>query len=681
MSISSNPLLQNWQTPYGLPPFDQILPEHFAPAFASAMTQHHAELNAIAAQTSLPNFANSVASFDAAGALLRRVSNVFSNLTSSETSDELQAIELILAPELAAHDNAVYQNAALFVRLDALYQQRHELDLSTEQMRLLERIHLNFVRNGAKLEGEARQRFASIVAELASLCTQFAQNVQNDEAEYRLALSDENDFAGLPAAIIHSAKQAAADRSIDGHVITLSRSSVVPFLTYSSRRDLREAAHTAWKARGEHTGKTDNRPIAPRILALRQEQAQLLGYAHFADYALSDRMAGTPQAALELLQKVWTPALARVKEEQADLQTLAAELGEPLDIQPWDWFYLAEKQRSARFDLDDAEIKPYFALENMLAAAFDCAGRLFGLSFTERCDLPLYHPDARLWEVNRNEEVIGLFIGDNFSRTSKQGGAWMNEFRPQSRSNGERILPIVINNNNFSKAPAGQATLLSFDDVRTLFHEFGHGLHGLLSNVEFEALAGPNVARDYVELPSQLFENWAEQDEVLKKHALHIETGAAIPDALLAKIQNARFFNQGFETVRYLGSALLDLQIHMDLNHELHDISRFESEALSALGLPKAVGINHRLPHFGHLFASDGYAAGYYVYMWAEVLEADAFDAFIETGDAFDTATAERLYRNIYSVGNSIDPASGFLAFRGRRAEVQPLLRKRGLSD
>ncbi|WP_293935356.1 M3 family metallopeptidase [Iodobacter sp.] len=681
MSISSNPLLQNWQTPYGLPPFDQILPEHFTPAFGTAMAQHHAELDAIAAQTSLANFANSVASFEAAGALLRRVSHVFYNLTSSETSEKLQAIELVLAPELATHNTAVYQNAGLFVRLDALYQQRKELGLSTEQMRLLERIHLDFVRNGAQLAGEARQRFASIVAELASLCTQFAQNVQNDEAEYRLALSGENDFTGLPAAIINSAKQAAADRGIDGHVITLSRSSVVPFLTYSSRRDLREAAHTAWKARGEHTGKTDNRPIAPRILALRQEQAQLLGYAHFADYALSDRMAGTPQAALELLQKVWAPALARAKEEQADLQTLAAQLGEPLDIQPWDWFYLAEKQRSARFDLDDAEIKPYFALENMIAAAFDCAGRLFGLSFTERFDLPLYHPDARLWEVRRNEEVIGLFIGDNFSRTSKQGGAWMNEFQPQSRSNGQRILPIVINNNNFSKAPAGQATLLSFDDVRTLFHEFGHGLHGLLSNVEFEALAGPNVARDYVELPSQLYENWAEQDEVLKKHALHIETGAAIPDALLAKIQNARFFNQGFETVRYLGSALLDLQIHMDLSHKLHDISHFESEALSTLGLPKAVGINHRLPHFGHLFAGNGYAAGYYVYMWAEVLEADAFDAFIETGDAFDPATAARLYRNIYSVGNSIDPASGFLAFRGRAAEVQPLLRKRGLSD
>ncbi|AMC36821.1 M3 family metallopeptidase [Janthinobacterium sp. B9-8] len=679
MNTESNPLLQDWQTPYGLPPFYQIHPEHFPSAFAFAMAQHREELNTIAAQTSLPDFANSVESFASAGSLLARIQAVFENLTASETSAELEAIELALAPELAAHHNAVYQQAAVFIRLNALYQQRSDLKLSTEQMRLLERIHLDFVRNGAELKGEARQRFAAIVAELATLSTQFAQNVRSDEAEYRLMLNGENDLAGLPDSIKNSARQAAADRGVDGYAITLSRSSVVPFLTYSSRRDLRQAAHQAWKARGENAGKADNRPIAPRILALRLEQAKLLGYANFADYALSDRMAGTPQAALDLLNKVWQPALQRVLEEQADLQTLAAELGEPLDIEPWDWFYLAEQQRLARFDLDDAEIKPYFALENMIAAAFDCAGRLFGLSFKERFDVPLYHPDARLWEVCRHGNVIGLFIGDNFSRTSKQGGAWMHEFRTQSRSNGQRILPIVINNNNFSKAAAGQPTLLSFDDVRTLFHEFGHGLHGLLSDVEYKRLAGPSVAQDYVELPSQLYENWAEQDEVLKKHALHIETGEAIPDALLAKIKNARFFNQGFETVRYLGSALLDLQIHLDLSSDLHDISHFEQETLAKMGLPKAVGINHRLPHFGHIFAGDDYAAGYYVYMWAEVLEADAFDTFIECGNPFDPATAERLYRTIYSVGNSIAPANAYLAFRGRSAEVLPLLRKRGL--
>ncbi|STR45553.1 M3 family metallopeptidase [Iodobacter fluviatilis] len=680
MHTERNPLLQEWQTPFGLPPFDQILPGHFPPAFAFAMAQHRAELNAIAEQTSLPDFANSVERFALAGSLLARINGLFENLTASETNPELEAIELTLAPQLAAHNNMVYQQEGVFTRINALYQQRKDLGLNTEKLRLLERIRLNFVRNGAELTGESRLRFSEIVAALATLCTQFSQNVRSDEAQYRLQLHDENDLAGLPESIRASAKQAAADRGTEGCVITLSRSSVVPFLTYSSRRDLREIAHKAWKSRGEHPGKTDNRPIAARILALRQEQAQLLGYANFADYALSDRMAGTPHAALDLLQKVWAPALKRVLEEQADLQTLAAELGEPLDIEPWDWFYLAEQQRLARFDLDDAEIKPYFALENMIAAAFDCAHRLFGLSFKERFDLPLYHPDARLWEVSREGEVIGLFIGDNFSRTSKQGGAWMHEFRSQSRSEGKRIVPIVINNNNFSKAPAGQATLLSFDDVRTLFHEFGHGLHGLLSDVEYSLLAGPAVARDYVELPSQLFENWAGQDEVLKKHALHIKTGEAIPDTLLAKIKNVRFFNQGFETVRYLGSALLDLQIHLDLTEHVQDIGAFEAATLEKIGLPKAAGINHRLPHFGHLFSSDGYAAGYYVYMWAEVLEADTFNAFIETGNAFDPATAERLYRTIYSVGNSIDPASAWLAFRGRPAEVSPLLAKRGLN-
>jgi len=676
MTDSGNPLLQDWQTPYDLPPFEQIRAEHFAPAFAVLFEEHLAEIDALAANPAAPTFENTVAAFDAAGARLDRVRLTFENLCASEAPAALQAVEREMAPRLAAHDSKVAMHLAFFARLDAVHRQAAGLALSEEQSRLLQRLHTDFVRTGATLQGAARERFATIAGRLADLHTQFAQNVLADEASYQLPLQSEPELAGLPEFLRRAARSAAQERGVDGHVITLSRSLVVPFLTYSTRRDLREAAWRAWTSRGE-TAARDNRPLAREILALRQEQARLLGYETFADYALSDCMAGTPSAALDLLRQAWEPAKASAALERQALVEEAAALGEPTDIEPWDWYYLSEKVRLARYALDDAELKPYFSLDAMLGAMFDCALRLFGLRFVERHGVPLYHPDVRLWEVHRGDEVVGIFLGDNYARPNKQGGAWMHVYRKQAR-NGAVETPIVVNNNNFSRDSDGP-TLLSFDDVRTLFHEFGHGLHGLLSSVNYRRLSGTSVPRDYVELPSQLLENWATVPEVLAQHARHVTTGEPIPAALIERIRASQTFNQGFETVSYTSSALIDMALHLHDDPAGIDIERFEAEERERLGVPHEIGLRHRLPHFGHIFSGSSYAAGYYVYMWAEVLEAEAFDAFDEAGNAFDPALAEKLHRYVYSAGDSREQRAAFRAFRGRDPQAAPMLRKRGL--
>lgn len=673
--MNANPLLQDWTTPYQLPPFDQIRPEHFEPAFDVLFAAHLAQIDALAALTEAPSFDNTAVAFDRSGLPLDRVQLLLDNLTGSETSPELQEVERRMAPRLADHHSAIYMHAGFFARLDAVHQQRHGLGLGEEQLRLLDLIHRDFVRAGAKLQGAARARYAAVAAQLAELTTAFSQNVLADEAEYALPLGDD-DLAGLPAFLVDSARAAAEARQRPGRTITLSRSSVVPFLTFSARRDLREQVWRAWTGRGEHP-RRDNRPLARRILALRVEQAQLLGFANYADYAIANRMAGAPAAVHALMEQVWEPAKARFEAEKTMLREEAARLGEPTAIQPWDWFYLAEKVRIARYALDDAELKPYFSLDNMIAAMFDVAGRLFGVSFSERRDLKLYHPDARAWEVSRAGRIIGLFLGDNFARPSKRGGAWMSVYRSQARNGGE-ALPIVVNNNNFAKAGHGP-TLLSFDDVRTLFHEFGHGLHGLLSDVEYRLLAGPNCPWDYVELPSQLLENWALVPAVLEKHARHVETGAAIPAELVARIKNASLFNQGFETVRYAASTLIDLALHQRADADGVDIAAFEAAERERLGIPPEAGMNHRPPHFGHIFSDDGYAAGYYVYIWAEVLEAEAFAAFEEAGDPFDAALADKLYRHVYSAGDAREQRAAFRVFRGRDPEAREMLKKRGL--
>jgi peptidyl-dipeptidase Dcp len=677
MKADLNPLLQPWDTPHGLPPFDRLHPAHFEPALAAAMQAHRDEVEAIATQAAEPDFDNTAAAFDRAGAQLSGIAAAFYNLTSSATSPELQAVQRALAGPMAAHHSAVHMDARLFGRIAALHARREAL--GAEQRRLVERLHLDCVRAGARLPAAAQQRYAQVMQELARLTTRFAQNVLHDESSWQLALHGEAELAGLPDFVRASARQAAADRGVDGHLVTLARSLVVPFLTFSQRRDLREQAWRAWVGRGENAGEHDNREVARDILRLRNEQARLHGHACYADYSLADTMAGSQAAVQRLLGEVWPRALAAVERERAALHEAMQAAGVRGEIEPWDWRYWAEQVRRERYAVDDAEVKPYFELGRVVQAAFDCATRLFGLRFSARDDIPVYHPDVHAYEVrDREGRVVGIFLQDNHARANKRSGAWMSSLRWQA-CNGAPQLPVILNNNNFAK---GDPTLLSLDDARTLFHEFGHGLHGLLSDVTYVRLSGTQVLRDFVELPSQLFEHWIAEPEVLRRHARHFQTGAPIPDDLIERLQRARRFGQGYETVRYTASAIVDLAVHTLTDVEPPaDLCAFEATLLREQGLPPGVGLNHRLVHFQHLFASSGYAAGYYYYLWAEVLDADGYDAFTEAGSPFDAEVAGRLLRHIYAVGNSVDPSTAYAAFRGRGPTVQPLLKKRGLLE
>ena len=602
-TTSANPLLTASDVPFGLPPFDRVRAEHFVPAFDVALREQVREIEAIAGNSAPPTFENTIAALDRSGRALARNAMLFFNLAASETSPALQAVEREIAPRIAAHEIAIYLNEALFARIFNLHQRRDELDLDPEARRMVERTHLDFVFAGARLCASARQRLAEIGERLATLYTRFRQNVLADEAAFRLVLQGEADLAGLPPQLRTAAREAARQCDLpDAWVITLSRSLVVPFLTYSDRRDLRERAFRAWTRRGENDGEHDNRPVLREILALRSELARLHGYASFADYTLVDRMAGTPKAVAALLARVWEPAKAKAAAELEALRAAARARGQDIAIEPWDWRYYAEKVREERYDFDEAALKPYFSLERMQAAAFDCAHRLFGVSFVARPDLAAYHADVRIYDVrNGDGSMVGLFLADNFARPTKRGGAWMSAYRLQSRIDGE-VTPIVVNNNNFAKAPDGEPTLLSADELLTLFHEFGHGLHGLLSQVTYERLSGTRVLRDFVELPSQIFEHWALEPEVLRRHALHCRSGEPIPEALLQRFRDAQQFNQGFETVEYTACALVDMALHAHSDPADLDITAFEAAELARIGMPREIALRHRLPHFGHLF-------------------------------------------------------------------------------
>jgi peptidyl-dipeptidase Dcp len=677
---AGNPLLGEWAGPFGLPPFPALKPEHFQPAFEQGLASHRAEVEAIAADPAAADFGNTIAAMERSGALLNRVSNVFFVLAGADTSDALQAVERDISPLLARHDNEIYLNEALFQRIDGLYRRREALGLTDEEKRVLERYHTHFVRAGAGLDADKKRRLAEIGERLASLGTAFGQNVLADEKAFALVL-EEGDLSGLPDFLLDAARAAAEERGFPGkHVITLSRSSIEPFLQFSVRRDLREKAHHAWLKRGENGGASDNRGIVAEMVALRAERARLLGYASFADYRLADQMAKTPKAVRELLDNVWQRGRARAQRERDELQTKVREEGGNFALAPWDWRYYAEKLRKARYDLQESEIKPYFQLERMIEAAFETARRLFGLSFTP-VDVPLYHPDVRAWEVkDAAGRHVGLFLGDYFARGSKYSGAWMTSLRDQEKLAGD-IKPIIVNVMNFSKPEPGHAALLSFDDARTLFHEFGHALHGLLSNVTYPLLAGTSVSSDFVELPSQLYEHWLEVPELLKKYARHCRTGEPMPRALLDRLLAARNFNQGCETVEFTSSAMVDIDLHSLPEAKGLDVAGFERDALVRIGMPDEIAMRHRLPHFQHLFSGGGYAAAYYSYLWSEVLDADAFLAFEETGNAFDPETAQRLRDYIYSAGNLRDPAEAYKAFRGRLPTVDALLKKRGLDE
>lgn len=680
-AIEHNPLLAEWHTRYGMPPFDLIKADHFEPAFTAAMAAHEAEWKAIAHQPEPANFDNTIVALELSGDLLQRVMNVFYNLTSSHTSDELQAVERNMASRMAAHFNAMMLDQSLFQRVDDLYRSRSESELDEESLRVLERWHLDFVRGGARLSPSSRALFAELTENLAKLYTEFSQNVLADESSFSMVLRTEDELKGLPDFVRAAARQAAIERDVkgdDAHVITLARSSVTPFMTFSQRRDLRQALWSAWCARGEHPGARDNRPLILAILKHRQELARLLGYPNYATYALDDSMARTPEAALSLLQKVWAPAKLRADEEKREMEALASTQGETLRIEAHDWHFWAERLRKARYDLQESELKPYLQLDRLVEAMFEVASRLFGLKFTPVNDLNLYHSDVKAWEVSTAQgEHIGIFLGDNFARASKRSGAWMSTYRDQhGLLRAQR--PIVVNNNNFSQT-SGHACLLSLDDAHTLFHEFGHGLHGLLSRVTYPRLAGTHVLRDFVEFPSQLFEHWLLQPEILRKHALHVETGEPMPDELIQKVIASKTFNQGFASVEYLACALADLDLHQRENYADLDLSRYEDELKRSIDMPKAIGFRHRLPHFLHLFAGSGYASAYYVYLWAEVLDADGFEAFVEAGDAFEPGLARRLHDFVYSAGNRFEPMQAYMAFRGRAPDVDALLRQRGL--
>jgi len=673
--MATNPFFETWDTPFSVPPFAAIRPEHFWPAYERGFAEHATEIARIASNPDAPSFENTIVALETSGRMLSRIDQVFFNLASSDTNDELQAIERELAPLHARHWNAIHLNADLFRRIDAVFARRAELGLDAEEMRVLERYHLDFLRAGAKLEGAPRERYAAIGEKLAELGTQFGQNVLADEQEFLLPLQ-EADMEGLPEFARDAAAALAKERRVDApYAVTTSRSSAEPFLQFSARRDLRESVLKALEARGNRGNAHDNKMLLAEIVKLRAEKAKLLGYATFADYRLDDTMACTPDNARILLDQVWTAARSRALEERDDLQAVIAEEGANFPLAAWDWRYYAEKLRKERYDFDEAELIPYLQLDRMIEAAFYTAHRLFGLDFQERRDLPVYHPDVRVWQVSRNGEHVGLFYGDYFARPSKRGGAWMSSFRDQENVEG-KITPVIINTCNF---PKSDPALLSFDDARTLFHEFGHAMHGMLSNVRFLRLSGTNVARDFVELPSQIFEHWLEEPEVLEKFAVHVETGKPIPKALVQKLVAARNFNQGFETVQFLGSALVDLDIHGLEKPGDIDITPFEAQSMSRIGMPAEVGMRHRPTHFLHIFDGDGYAAGYYSYMWAEVLDADGFRAFKDAGNAFDAPTAKRLYEYIYSAGGTRDYAEAYRLFRGRDPQIDALLEGRGL--
>ncbi len=683
---SDNPFLEDWAGPYGVAPFAHIKPEHFLPALERAFAEHVAEVDAIATNLSAPTFANTIDALERAGQTPTRVSNVFHTLASAHTNDALLAIEREVAPLEAKHWNRILMDERLFRRLDALYHKRGELGISPEQDRVLDRYYLMFKRAGAALDKAAKARLAEINERLASLGTAFGQNVLADEQQSAFVLEGEEDLAGLPDFVRMAARAAGEERGFSGkHVITTSRSSVEPFLQFSARRDLREKIFRAWIARGDNRGSTDNKGIIADIMSLRAERARLLGYPSFAHYRLDDAMAKTPQAVRDLLDRVWEPARRHALADRDALQELVQAEGKNFALEAWDWRYYAEKLRKARCDVDEETIKPYFQLERMIEAAFHTANRLFGLTFEPRSGIPVWHEDARVWEVHDPQgRACGLYFADYFQRSSKHSGAWMTSLRDQEKLTGD-IRPVVVNVMNFSKSGEGEPVLLSFDDARTLFHEFGHALHGLLSNVTYPMVSGTNVLQDWVELPSQLFEHWLERPELLSRFAIHYRTGEPMPRDLLRRLIAARTFNQGCATVEYVASALIDLDLHLqpwDLQTDgkAMDVNAFERDTLARIDMPREIVMRHRPTHFQHLFGG-GYAAAYYSYMWSEVLDADAFAAFEETGDIFHGPTARKLHDYVYAAGGARDPGDLYLAFRGRMPSPEGLLKQRGLLD
>ena len=668
----TNPLLEVWDTPFQVPPFAKITAANFAPALEIAMQDDLANIDAIAHNPEPATFANTIEALETTSALMHKVLSPFYAMAGAHTNPELDALMREFSPKLAAHGAKISGNKALFKRIETLWSSKDGLGLNDEQMMLLKDQYLGFVRSGAALTGDAEARLTDIKSRLSVLCTTFTQNVLADERDWFMELT-EDDLDGLPDFLIEAARNAGKEKGVNGPVITTSRSLIAPFLQFSSRRDLRETAKRAWDARGANGGEHDNLAIAQEILTLRQERAELLGYNNFAEFKLETEMAKTPANVRDLLMNVWEPAKSAAERDAKILSGMLHADGINDALQTWDWRYYAEQRRKAEFDLDEAEIKPYFELSNMINASFHVAGRLFGLEFQEIA-LDLYHPDCKSWRVTRDGADVAVFIGDYFARGSKRSGAWCSAMRSQTKYPGPEI-PIVVNVCNFAK---GDPCLLSTDDVRTLFHEFGHALHQMLSNVTYRSLSGTSVARDFVELPSQLYEHWAMLPEILKQFARHVDTNEPISDVLIERIGRAATYDMGFSTVEYLASAIVDLEYHTHVPDD--DIMSAQSRVLQQIGMPREITMRHATPHFAHVFAGDGYSAGYYSYMWSEVMDADAFAAFEEIGNPFDDDLARTLENTVLSKGGSVEPDVLYTQFRGRMPGIDALLQGRGLA-
>ena len=683
---ADNPLLRPWAGPFGgVPPFDQASPALLAPALEEGMALHLQELQAIADNPVPPTFENTIAAMERSGRALDRAATVYYIYGSTLSDDAVQQVERDIEPKLAAFRDRITQNEKLFKRIAAVYATRESAGLTPEQQRLTWLVHNNFVRAGAKLDASAKQRLAAINQSLAGLFTRFSQNLLADESERFLVLQSEADLAGLPESLRAGFAADAERRGQKGKwIVANTRSSVEPFLTYSTRRELREKVWRTFVNRGDNGDARDNNALIGEILQLRAERAGLLGYATHAHWRLEDSMARTPERAMELMEAVWKPAVLRVREEVADMQKLADAESAGIRIEPWDYRYYAEKVRKAKYDLDTNELKPYLQLEKLREGMFYVAGELFGMRFSELAagTVPVYHPDVRVWRVDDAAgKLVGLWYFDPYARVGKQSGAWMNAYRNQERFDGA-VTTIVSNNSNFVKGKPGEPVLISWDDAVTLFHEFGHALHGLSSNVTYPSVSGTNVARDYVEFPSQLLEHWLPVKEVLDRFAVHYQTGKPIPAELVAKVERAKTFNQGFATVEYLSAALIDMKLHLAARKDSRiDADAFERETLTSLGMPKEIVMRHRTPQFGHVFSGDGYSAGYYSYLWADTLTADAWDAFVEGKGAWDKDVAQRLRDNVFSIGNTRDPADAYRSFRGRDPGIEALMRKRGFNN
>ncbi|MAT56452.1 MAG: peptidase M3 [Ignavibacteriae bacterium] len=681
LNAESNPLLEDWKTPFGTPPFDRIKTEHYLPAFKEAIELHKKEISDIIENEDKPTFQNTIAALDYSGSKLKQVQRVFSAMNESMSSNEMTQLSKEISPMLSKHKDDINLNEDLFKKVKAVYENKDKMDLTTEENKVLEKYYKDFVRGGANLSDKEKEKFREINRELSILSVQFGENVLKETNKFELIIDNEEDLAGLPENVISTASNSAKEKGYENKwLFTIHKPSMIPFLQYSSKRDLREKLYKAYINKGDNNDELDNKKILSKMAMLRVTRANLLGYNTHADYVLEENMAGNPNNVYELLDKLWKPALERAKGEVKEMQNIIDKENGGFKLEPWDWWYYAEKVKKEKYDLDEDELRPYFEVNNVIKGVFTLSESLFGIQFEERNDISKYHPDVKVFEVKEADGThIGILYTDYFPRESKRGGAWMDEFRRQHKKDGKMITPIIYNVGNFSKPTGDKPALLSLDEVHTLFHEFGHALHGLLSNCTYESVAATETPRDFVEFPSQVMENWALHPDVIKSYAVHYQTGEVIPDELLNKVKNAALFNQGFATVEYLAASYLDMNWHTITEPIEYDAAEFETSSMKKIGLIDEIIPRYRSTYFNHIF-SGGYSAGYYSYIWSEVLDADAFNAFVESGNVLNKDLAAKYRKYILSAGGSDDSMKLYELFRGSEPDINALIKKRGLN-